>query len=128
MNSTVEVSTKNLSKQFGKFIAVDNVSFEVFRGEIFGLLGANGAGKTTTIRMLCGLLLPTSGEGQVSGFDINTQSEQIKRNIGYMSQKFSLYNDLTISENIRFFGGVYGLSNSQLKDKIYAMFNKMKLM
>lgn len=127
MNNDIAVSTRNLSKHFDDFIAVDKVTFEVHRGEIFGFLGANGAGKTTTIRMLCGLLLPTSGEGHVAGFDIMTQSEQIKRNIGYMSQKFSLYNDLTTGENIEFFGGVYGLSNSALEIRSQAMLEKMHL-
>ena len=127
MTNEIAVSAKKLTKQFGDFTAVDNVTFDVSRGEIFGFLGANGAGKTTTIRMLCGLLLPTSGEGHVSGFDIMTQTEAIKRTIGYMSQKFSLYNDLTVAENIEFFGGVYGLSNSELKRRARAMLQKMHL-
>lgn len=115
-NYTIEV--KNLTKRFGKFIAVDNISFNVERGEIFGFLGANGAGKSTTIRMLCGLLNSTSGTATVGGYDINTQPEKVKENIGYMSQKFSLYEDLTVEENIRFFGGVYGLSNNQIRDRM----------
>ena len=127
MNNNITVSAKNLSKHFDDFIAVDNVTFDVHRGEIFGFLGANGAGKTTTIRMLCGLLLPTSGEGHVAGFDIMTQSEQIKHSIGYMSQKFSLYNDLSVVENMNFFGGIYGLSNSELKIRTQAMLQKMRL-
>ncbi len=110
MNNGIAVKTENLTKKFGDFVAVDRVSIEVYTGEIFGFLGANGAGKTTTIRMLCGLLLPTGGEGRVAGFDINTEPEKIKQNIGYMSQKFSLYDDLQIEENLTFFGGVYGLS------------------
>jgi ABC-2 type transport system ATP-binding protein len=108
----IEVDT--LTKVFGSFIAVDKVSFAVRRGEIFGFLGANGAGKSTTIRMLCGLLSSTSGSATVAGYDINREPGSVKRNIGYMSQKFSLYEDLTVGENINFFGGVYGLSNSRL--------------
>ncbi|MBX7045720.1 MAG: ABC transporter ATP-binding protein [Ignavibacteria bacterium] len=114
MNS---IEVKNLTKKFGNFTSVDNVSFEVYRGEIFGFLGANGAGKSTTIKMLCGILEPTSGDATVGGFSIKTQSEQVKRNIGYMSQKFSLYNDLTIEENINFFGGVYGLEGENLANR-----------
>ncbi|MCI0421102.1 MAG: ABC transporter ATP-binding protein [Acidobacteria bacterium] len=103
------VEVRNLVKRFEAFVAVDNVSFTVGRGEIFGFLGSNGAGKTTTIRMLCGLLTPTSGSARVGGFDLATQPEQIKQTIGYMSQKFSLYDDLTVEENIDFFSGVYGV-------------------
>lgn len=114
MNSSNSIEVKNLTKKFGDFTSVDNVSFEVRKGEIFGFLGANGAGKSTTIKMLCGILEPTSGDAMVGGFSISTQSEQVKRNIGYMSQKFSLYNDLTIEENINFFGGVYGLEGEDL--------------
>ena len=113
----VSVKTENLTRKFGSFVAVDDITFEVYEGEIFGFLGANGAGKTTTIRMLCGLLLPTFGHGWVGDFNIMTQTEQIKKNIGYMSQKFSLYQDLTVRENILFYGGIYGLSNRELKDK-----------
>jgi ABC-2 type transport system ATP-binding protein len=105
----VTVSAENLTRVFGSFTAVDNVSFEVAKGEIFGFLGPNGAGKTTTIRILCGLLTPSSGEAWVSGWSVSTQYEEIKKHIGYMSQKFSLYEDLTVEENIDFFGGVYGL-------------------
>ncbi|OQX84986.1 MAG: hypothetical protein B6D63_03360 [Candidatus Latescibacteria bacterium 4484_7] len=111
------VSVERLTKRFGRFTAVDNVSFDIVRGEIFGLLGANGAGKTTTIRMLAGLLKPSSGRGTVAGFDINRDYEKIKRRIGYMSQKFSLYEDLTVYENIRFFGGVYGLTGKQIRER-----------
>lgn len=111
------VQVEALTRKFGDFTAVDRVSFNVEKGEIFGFLGANGAGKTTTIRMLCGLLLPTSGRATVAGFDVYTQSDQIKQNIGYMSQRFSLYEDLTVLENIEFYGGVYGLSRKQLKRK-----------
>ncbi|NIS38849.1 ATP-binding cassette domain-containing protein, partial [Candidatus Saccharibacteria bacterium] len=100
----MSVKTNQLTRRFGKFVAVDQVSIEVYQREIFGFLGANGAGKTTMIRMLCGLLKPSDGDGTVAGYDINTQSEAIKKNIGYMSQKFSLYEDLTISENIEFYG------------------------
>ena len=109
------IKVENLTKRFGSFIAVDNISFEVGRGEIFGFLGANGAGKTTAMRMLCGLLSPTSGKGTVAGYDIYRQTNRIKRSIGYMSQKFSLYNDLTIKENMRLFGGIYGMSNGEIK-------------
>lgn len=108
---------KDLTKQFGDFVAVNKISFEVSTGEIFGFLGANGAGKTTAMRMLCGLSYPSSGEATVAGFNVYKQQEKIKKNIGYMSQKFSLYENLTILENIEFFGGVYGLSNKQLKEK-----------
>ena len=112
MNDKV-IETKGLTKRFGSFTAVDRISFEVGRGEIFGFLGANGAGKTTAMRMLCGLSRPTEGGGTVAGFDIVRQSEQIKRNIGYMSQRFSLYDDLTVRENIRLFAGIYGLRRMQ---------------
>jgi ABC-2 type transport system ATP-binding protein len=108
------VHIEHLTKRFGDFVAVDDVSLDVHRGEIFGFLGPNGAGKSTTIRILCGLLQPTSGSATVAGFDVFTQSEQIKRRIGYMSQKFSLYDDLTVEENIEFFGGVYGVSPQEL--------------
>ena len=111
------VVVKDLVKRFGEFVAVDRVSFEVRAGEIFGLLGANGAGKTTTIRMLTGLLRPTSGGGTVDGWDVTTQYEKIKRSIGYMSQRFSLYNDLTVKENLGFFGGVYGLSRARIEER-----------
>ncbi len=112
------ISVNNLSRQFGDFKAVDRVSFEVNRGEIFGFLGPNGAGKSTTIRMLTGLLLPTSGEGRVGGFDIIRENDQIKKNIGYMSQRFSLYEDLTAEENLNFFGGVYGLPAARLRERL----------
>jgi ABC-2 type transport system ATP-binding protein len=112
------VTVRDITRMFGDFAAVDGVSFDVGAGEIFGLLGANGAGKTTTIRMLIGLLRPTSGTGTVGGWDINTQFEQIKKSIGYMSQKFSLYNDLTVGENLQFFGGVYGLGSREVAARI----------
>jgi ABC-2 type transport system ATP-binding protein len=114
--SELSIETKNLSKHFGAFKAVDNISFEVHQGEIFGFLGANGAGKTTAMRMLCGLSVPTSGIAKVAGFDVYKQSEQIKKHIGYMSQKFSLYQDLTVSENIDFYGGIYGMSRSAIRE------------
>jgi ABC-2 type transport system ATP-binding protein len=112
------IEVENLTKRFGKFTAVDRLNFTVKRGEIFGFLGANGAGKSTTIRMLCGLLQATSGKATVGGFDINTQTDQVKQNIGYMSQRFSLYDDLTVEQNIRFFGGVYGLSDARIKERM----------
>jgi len=112
--SEVVVSAHDLTRTFGDFVAVDQVSFEVTRGEIFGFLGSNGAGKTTTIRMLCGLLAPTSGSGTVAGFDIATESERIKTRIGYMSQRFSLYSDLTVDENLKFWGGTYRLWGAEL--------------
>jgi ABC-2 type transport system ATP-binding protein len=115
--NTNTIKVEGLTKRFGRFTAVDNVSFKVARGEILGFLGANGAGKTTIIRMLCGLLSPTSGRATVGGFDVVRQSEQVKCNIGYMSQKFSLYPDLTVAENLAFFGGVYGISASKLRER-----------
>ncbi|MDR1980909.1 MAG: ABC transporter ATP-binding protein [Tannerellaceae bacterium] len=111
------IETDRLTKRFGTFTAVDRISFEVKEGEIFGFLGANGAGKTTAMRMLCGLSTPTSGSARIAGFDVYKQTEQIKRNIGYMSQKFSLYGNLKVWENIRLFGGIYGLSSRRLSDK-----------
>ncbi len=114
MNS---IEVKNLTKKFGDFVSVDNISFNVKKGEIFGFLGANGAGKTTTIRMLIGVLEPTSGDAIVGGFSVVNQPEMVKRKIGYMSQKFSLYNDLTVEENIEFFGGIYGISEDELQER-----------
>ncbi|GHT33267.1 hypothetical protein AGMMS49574_18580 [Bacteroidia bacterium] len=111
------IETDRLTKRFGIFTAVDQISFEVEEGEIFGFLGANGAGKTTAMRMLCGLSVPTSGKARVAGFDVYKQQEEIKKHIGYMSQKFSLYNDLKVWENIRLFGGIYGLSKKQIAAK-----------
>ncbi|MFI5222322.1 MAG: ABC transporter ATP-binding protein [Bacteroidia bacterium] len=116
MKDTV-IKTENLTKRFGNFTAVDKITFEVFKGEIFGFLGANGAGKTTAMRMLSGLSKPTSGKATVAGLDVFKQPELIKKNIGYMSQRFSLYEDLTVLENIRFYGGIYGLNNKQIKEK-----------
>jgi ABC-2 type transport system ATP-binding protein len=112
------IEVNDLTKRFGKFTAVDRLRFSVKRGEIFGFLGANGAGKSTTIRMLCGLLQATSGTATVGGFNITTQTDLVKQNIGYMSQRFSLYDDLTVEQNIRFFGGVYGLSPTRLNERM----------
>lgn len=125
--SNISVKTEKLTRRFGSFTAVDAVSIEVQQGEIFGFLGANGAGKTTMIRMLCGLLSPTEGSGTVAGFDIYRESEQIKKNIGYMSQKFSLYDDLTIAENIEFFGGIYGLPRDLIADRKSALIEQVGL-
>lgn len=115
--SEIAVFAHDLTRTFGSFVAVDHISFEVRKGEIFGFLGPNGAGKTTTIKILCGLLTPTSGVASVSGYDVATQHEDIKKNIGYMSQKFSLYEDLTVSENLDFFGGIYGLTPERKKSR-----------
>jgi ABC-2 type transport system ATP-binding protein len=111
------IECKELTKQFGDFKAVNRITFDVNQGEIFGFLGANGAGKTTAMRILCGLSFPTSGEASVAGFNVYKQQEQIKRNIGYMSQKFSLYENLTVMENIEFYGGVYGVSRSEIRHR-----------
>ena len=113
----ISIDVKELTKKFGSFIAVDKVSFSVDKGEVFGFLGANGAGKSTTIRMLCGILEPTSGDAFVGGFSVMNEPDRVKQNIGYMSQKFSLYNDLTVEENINFFGGVYGLNGDKLQER-----------
>ena len=121
------VKVDHLTKKFGSFIATNAISFEVKKGEIFGFLGANGAGKTTAMRMLSGLLTPSSGEASVAGFDVSTQAELVKQNIGYMSQKFSLYEDLTIQENIDFYGGVYGLSRQEIKDRSNDIVSKFQL-
>jgi ABC-2 type transport system ATP-binding protein len=117
-NNQYAIEVDNLVRKFGDFTAVNGISFKVRRGEVFGFLGPNGAGKTTTIRMLCGLLVPTAGDGRVGGYDIYTQSQQIRSIIGYMSQKFSLYTDLTVEENIRFYGGVYGLSKETIDRRL----------
>lgn len=127
MAENVVIESLDLTRKFGKFTAVDSISFDVYAGEIFGFLGANGAGKTTAIKMLTGLLEASSGHATVAGFDINTQTEQVKKNIGYMSQKFSLYEDLTIFENIRFYAGIYGLSNSVINEKINKLLKKLDL-
>ena len=125
--SELVIHTEKLTKEFGAFVAVESLSFSVSGGEIFGFLGANGAGKTTAIRMLTGLLAPTSGSATVAGFDLATESEQIKRNIGYMSQRFSLYDDLTPRENIRFFAGIYGLSGDAIREKSALLLETLKL-
>ncbi len=121
------IHTDKLTKRFGDFVAVDALSLTISGGEIFGFLGANGAGKTTAIRMLTGLLAPTSGKATVAGFDLYTGAEGVKRNIGYMSQRFSLYDDLTVRENIRFFAGIYGLTNQAIKEKSRQLLESLKL-
>jgi ABC-2 type transport system ATP-binding protein len=123
----IVIKAKNLVKKFGNFTANDNLNFEVYKGEIFGFLGANGAGKTTAIRILCGLSSPTSGEISVGGFDVYTETEKIKKSIGYMSQKFSLYEDLTVYENIRFYSGIYGLLDKEIKEKGNALLEQLGL-
>lgn len=120
------ISVKNLVKKFGSFIANDNLNFEVFEGEIFGFLGANGAGKTTTIRILSGLSEPTSGEVIIAGFDAKKQAEKIKRNIGYMCQKFSLYEDLTVKENITLYGGIYGMSRELIRARTNELLDRLR--
>ncbi|HYX06016.1 MAG TPA: ABC transporter ATP-binding protein [Bacteroidales bacterium] len=121
------IKVKDLVKKFDHFAANDHLNFDVYPGEIFGFLGANGAGKTTAIKILCGLSAPTSGELSVAGFDVWTQTEAIKRNIGYMSQKFSLYRDLTVAENIRFYGGIYGLSRKKIKERTNELLQRLGL-
>ncbi len=121
------ISVTGLTKRFGTFTAVDNISFDVCRGEIFGFLGANGAGKTTAMRMLCGLSRPTSGKGTVAGCDISTQAEQIKRQIGYMSQRFSLYENLTVMENLRLFATIYGMSGEALSAEANRLFRLLDM-
>ncbi len=127
MTDNKVITAKDLTKQFGSFTAVDHITFDVKKGEIFGFLGANGAGKTTAIKMLTGILSSTSGEAKVAGYDINTQRNKLKENIGYMSQKFSLYEDLTLKENIKFYGGIYGLSNEQITQKTEDMIERLGL-
>jgi ABC-2 type transport system ATP-binding protein len=124
MNDKV-IHVQNLVKKFGNFIANDNLNFDVYKGEIFGFLGANGAGKTTAIRILSGLSRPTSGEVTVAGFDAYRQSELIKKHIGYMCQKFSLYEDLTVKENIMLYGGIYGMRLSLIKERIHELLEKL---
>jgi ABC-2 type transport system ATP-binding protein len=121
------IEVKNLVKRFGHFTANDNLTFDVFKGEIFGFLGANGAGKTTAMKILCGLSKPTSGEVKVAGFDVYKQTEEIKKNIGYMSQRFSLYEDLTTMENIRFYAGIYGLTNTEIRERSEMLIHKLGL-
>ena len=122
MNKETVISVSNLTKKFGDFTAVDNISLQIHKGEIFGFLGSNGAGKTTAMRMLCGLSLPTSGTGRVAGYDIIRQAEQIKRHIGYMSQKFSLYEKLTVWENLHLFATIYGMSAESIRKRTDAVF------
>src|ERR1700754_1183119 len=121
------ITTDKLTKRFGSFIAASELTFEVGKGEIFGFLGANGAGKTTAMRMLCGLSTPSSGKATVAGFDVYTQTEKIKQRIGYMSQKFSLYDDLTVTENIRFYAGIYGMSRPAIKTKTAQLLDELQL-
>ncbi len=123
----VVIKTDKLTKRFGDFVATNAISFEVYKGEIFGFLGANGAGKTTAMRMLCGLSKPSSGDATIAGFNVYRKTEEIKKNIGYMSQKFSLYEDLTVLENIRFFGGIYGLTDQQIKTKSEELIERLGL-
>jgi ABC-2 type transport system ATP-binding protein len=123
----IVIKINELTKQFGDFTAVNKISFEVYKGEIFGFLGANGAGKTTAMKMLIGISNATSGSATIAGYDIYKQTEQIKKNIGYMSQKFSLYEDLTIKENIQLYGGIYGLSDKEIKSKSEELINKLGL-
>lgn len=127
MQTEYAITANQLTKRFGDFTAVDAISFEVNKGEIFGFLGANGAGKTTAMRMLCGLSKPSSGEATVAGYDVNTHPEHIKRNIGYMSQKFSLYDDLTVFENIRFYAGIYGLSDKAIRERSDKLLHELQL-
>lgn len=127
MEQSTIISVRNLTKTFGDFTAVNTISFEVAKGEIFGFLGANGAGKTTAMKMLIGISKPSSGAASVAGFDVSQESEMVKKNIGYMSQKFSLYDDLTIKENIIFFGGIYGLSRKQIKEKTALLVQELEL-
>src|SRR5688572_29831368 len=127
MDKQKVISAEQLTKRFGKFTAVDAISFDVYKGEIFGFLGANGAGKTTAMRMLSGLSRPTSGKAMVAGFDVYKENEKIKRNIGYMSQKFSLYEDLTVKENIRFYAGIYGMTDKFISEKTTFLLNSLRL-
>ncbi len=121
------ITAKDLTKRFGHFVAVDHISFEVSHGEIFGFLGANGAGKTTAMRMLCGLLFPSSGEATVGGYDVYTQNEKIKKSIGYMSQRFSLYEDLTVKENMEFYGGIYHMTDKFIREKTAYILEQLHL-
>lgn len=126
MNEPI-ISVRNLTKRFGDFTAVDRITFSVGRGEIFGFLGANGAGKTTAMRMLTGLSLPSEGEGMVAGFDVCARQEDIKRNIGYMSQRFSLYGELTVEENLRLFGGIYGMGRKEIGEKTDVLLRRLEM-
>ncbi|MCB0715610.1 MAG: ABC transporter ATP-binding protein [Chitinophagaceae bacterium] len=127
MNNDTAIRTHDLTKRFGGFIAVNKISFDVKKGEIFGFLGANGAGKTTAMRMLCGLSIPSDGMATVAGFDVYKENEKIKKSIGYMSQQFSLYDDLTVKENMRFYGGIYGKSNQFIKEKTKLILDQLQL-
>jgi ABC-2 type transport system ATP-binding protein len=127
MNNGFAIHAEDLTKRFGEFTAVDHISFNVKKGEIFGFLGANGAGKTTAMRMLCGLAIPSSGKASVAGFDVYRQTEHIKKNIGYMSQKFSLYEDLTVKENIRFYAGIYGKDDAFIRTKTEKLLKELHL-
>ena len=127
MTNNIEIRVRNLIKKFGSFVANDNLNFEVYKGEIFGFLGANGAGKTTAMRILCGLSYPTSGEITVAGFDVIKETEKIKQSIGYMSQKFSLYEDLTIEENIELYGGFYGMSRKKIRQRTTDLLTKLNM-
>ena len=127
MDNNTVIQVEGLTKMYGDFSAVDAITFDVKKGEIFGFLGANGAGKTTAMKMLIGISKPTAGKAQVAGFDVYKQAENIKKNIGYMSQKFALYDDLTVKENITFFGGIYGLSRKRIKEKTAILLEELGL-
>jgi ABC-2 type transport system ATP-binding protein len=127
MNNEIVIKTDKLTKKFGEFIAANELTFEVYKGEIFGFLGANGAGKTTAMKMLIGISRPSSGDANIAGFDVYKDTENIKRSIGYMSQKFSLYEDLTVKENITLFGGIYGLSDNEIETKCNELLEKLSL-
>lgn len=127
MSTTSAITVRNLTKTFGNFIAVDGITFDVGRGEIFGFLGANGAGKTTAMRMLCGLSVPSGGSGSVAGYDICTQAEELKRHIGYMSQRFSLYDDLTVEENLRLFATIYGMTDEKIREVTDRLFRALAM-
>ncbi len=128
MTRDIVIHTEGLTKRYGDFVAANDISIDVHAGEIFGFLGANGAGKTTAMRMLCGLLTPSSGKAKIAGYDIYKETEKIKLNIGYMSQRFSLYEDLTVRENIRFFGGIYGMEDKEIKTRSEAMLDDLGLL
>ena len=127
MSSKIVIKTDKLTKKFGDFIAANELTFEVYKGEIFGFLGANGAGKTTAMKMLIGISKPSSGNANIAGFDVYKDTENIKRSIGYMSQKFSLYEDLTVKENITLFGGIYGLNDDEIETKCNELLEKLNL-
>ncbi|HEV7501588.1 MAG TPA: ABC transporter ATP-binding protein, partial [Vicinamibacteria bacterium] len=127
MTGAPVIEAQDLTRTFGAFVAVDRITFDVHPGEVFGFLGANGAGKTTAIRMLTGLLTPSGGQARVAGHDVYTASEAIKQSIGYMSQRFSLYDDLTVRENARLYGGIYGLTDAEIRDRVGGMLSRLKL-